>query len=136
MIYSKTGGFQGIGFAIPIDIALKVLQQIKDHGYVVRGWLGVEGQEVYPVTFKKLNLSASKGILLTSVDRSGPADKAGLQRGDIITHINDRAITTVNDIMNIIAEAQPGETIGIAGLRERQSFMTDVKLGERPMVSK
>jgi len=136
LIYTKTGGFQGIGFAIPIDIALKVLKQIKEHGYVVRGWLGVEGQEVPPKALKQLDLSVDKGIILTSVDQNGPADIAGLQRGDIITHINKKPMATVHDVMNIIADGRPGEVIEISGLRMRQSFSVDVTLGERPMVSK
>lgn len=135
LIYTKTGGFQGIGFAIPIDIALKVLDQIKDHGYVVRGWLGVVGQVVPPKLLKQLNLPTDKGILITALDRGGPAENAGLKPGDIITHINNNAITTVHDIMNIIAESQPGEHIEISGLRMRQSFMATVILGERPLVS-
>lgn len=135
LIYTKTGSFQGIGFAIPIDMALKVLEQIKDHGYVVRGWLGIEGQEVNTKILKQINLPVSKGILITSLAIGGPAEKAGLQPGDIITHINNDAITTGHDIMNIIADSQPGEKIEISGLRKRQSFMATVILGERPMVT-
>lgn len=136
LIYTKTGGFQGIGFAIPIDIAFKVLNQIKEHGYVVRGWLGVEGQEVPKKALKQLNLSVEQGIILTALDRGGPADLAGLKRGDIITHINKKSIATVHDVMNIIAEGQPGEIMEISGLRMRQSFTANVTLGERPMASK
>ena len=135
LIYTKTGGFQGIGFAIPIDIALKVLDQIKEHGYVVRGWLGVEGQEVNIEILKQLNLAVSKGILITAVDLDGPADSAGLKSGDIITHINGNEISTVNDIMNVIADGRPGESIEISGIRMRQSFMSNVILGERPLNS-
>ena len=135
LIYTKTGGFQGIGFAIPIDIALKVLNQIKEHGYVVRGWLGVEGQEVNAEILKQLNLTANRGILITSLDQGGPADNAGLKSGDIITHINNKEISTVNDIMNVVADGRPGESIEISGIRKRQSFMTNIILGERPMNS-
>lgn len=135
LIYTKTGGFQGIGFAIPIEFALKVLEQIIQNGYVVRGWLGVEGQEVNPEFLKRLNLSASKGIIITAVDRNGPAERAGIIPGDIITRINGKPISTVPDIMNVVAERRPGEIIEIYGYRERQSFTANVKLGERPMVS-
>lgn len=135
LIYTKTGGFQGIGFAIPIDIALKVLDQIKKNGYVVRGWLGVEGQEVNKEILGQLNLTVNKGILITALDMDGPAAKAGLKGGDIITHINNDEISTVNDIMNVVADGQPGESIVISGLRKRQSFTTNVILGERPMAT-
>ena len=135
LIYTRTGSFQGIGFAIPIDIALKVLEDIIEHGYVVRGWLGVEGQEVYSKIFEQLKLPISKGILITSLDSVGPAQKAGLKTGDIITHINNNTVTSVHDIMNVVAEGQPGESIEISGLRMRQSFTTNVVLGEQPMNS-
>ena len=135
LIYTKTGGFQGIGFAIPIDIALKVLIQIKEHGYVVRGWLGVEGQEVNTKILKQLKLTTGNGILITALDQGGPADKAGLKNGDIITHINNKEISSVNDIMMVVADGKPGEIIEISGIRKRQSFMTNITLGERPMNS-
>jgi len=135
-IFSSTGNFQGISFAIPIDLAHKVAEQIIKNGYVVRGWLGAEGQELTPQILRSLELDSAHGILLTSIDKSGPGDKAGLKRGDIITRINQKDIYSTNDILNMIAEGKPGDVFLIEGLRKRQSFMTRAVLGQRPIMSR
>jgi serine protease DegS len=136
LIFTKTGGFQGIGFAIPIDLAKSVMEQITEHGYVVRGWLGVEGVDLSQQILNKIGLPDIKGILVTSVDRGGPGDKAGLKPGDIITHINGEQLTSVIDILNKIAAGKPGDTFDIEGIRQRQSFSTEAVLGQRPMMSR
>ncbi len=135
-IFSSTGNFQGISFAIPIDLAHQVAEQIIKHGYVVRGWLGAEGQELTPQILRSLELSSAHGILVTSVNAGGPGDKAGLKRGDIITKINQQKILNTNDILNMIAAGQPGDEFIIEGLRERQSFTTKAILGQRPVMSR
>jgi len=135
-IFSSTGNFQGISFAIPIDLAHKVAEQIIKNGYVVRGWLGAEGQELTPQILRSLELNSAHGILVTSVDKNGPGDKAGLERGDIITKINQQDIYTTNDILNLIAAGKPGDVFLIEGLRQRQSFMTRAVLGQRPIMSR
>jgi len=135
-IFSSTGNFQGISFAIPIDLAQKVAEQIIENGHVVRGWLGAEGQELTPQILRSLELDSAHGILVTSVDKGGPGDKAGLKRGDIITQINQQDIFTTSDILNLIAEGKPGDEFLIEGLRERQSFMTKAILGQRPIMSR
>lgn len=135
LIFTKTGSFNGIGFAIPIDLAIDVLKQIVKHGYVVRGWLGVGGQALTPSIIDKLGLENITGILVTDVDAQGPGDKAGLKPGDIITHINGQAIESAQDILNIVAAGLPGDTYEIAGLRQRQSINLKATLGQRPMMS-
>jgi len=135
-IFSSTGNFQGISFAIPIDLAHQVAEQIIKNGYVVRGWLGAEGQELTPQILRSLELDSAHGILVTSVDKNGPGDKAGLKRGDIITRINQQDIFTTNDILNLIAAGKPGDVFVIEGLRQRQSFMTRAVLGQRPIMSR
>jgi len=135
-IFSSTGNFQGISFAIPIDLAHKVAEQIIKNGYVVRGWLGAEGQELTPQILRSLELNSAHGILVTSVDKNGPGDKAGLERGDIITKINQQDIYTTNDILNLIAAGKPGDVFVIEGLRQRQSFITRAVLGQRPIMSR
>lgn len=135
LIFTKTGGFQGIGFAIPIDLAEMVLEQIIENGYVVRGWLGVEGVDLSPQILLRIGLPDINGILLTGIDPDGPGDKAGLKTGDIITHINGEAITSVRDILNKIAAGKPGDHFEIEGLRQRQSFSTHAELGQRPVMS-
>ncbi len=134
-IYSNTGNFQGISFAIPIDLALQVSRQIIQNGYVVRGWLGVEGQDISPQLVNSIAIQSLHGILITDVDADGPGDKAGLRPGDIITRINNHEIYTATDILNLVAAGRPGDIFQIEGLRKRQSFITRVKLGQRPLMS-
>ena len=135
LIYTETGSFNGIGFAIPIDLASNVLKQITEHGYVIRGWLGVEGVELTPRALSSIGLDHVQGVLITMVDSDGPGDKAGLQPGDIITRINGKAIAGTADVMNMIAEGKPGDEFLIDGLRMRQSFSTSAVLGQRPLMS-
>jgi len=136
LIFTKTGGFSGIGFAIPIDLAKTVLEQIIANGYVVRGWLGVSGQNLTPQILNKIGLREIRGVLLTEVDIDGPGDKAGLEPGDIITHINGQPLMSVKDVLDVIAAGKPDDVFDIEGLRERQSFMTKAVLGQRPVMSR
>ena len=136
LIYTETGNFQGIGFAIPIDLARFVLEQITTNGYVIRGWLGVAGQALNPEILKKIDLNTEHGILVTDVDVGGPGDKAGLKPGDIIISINQQDIVNTVDIMNIIAAGKPGDEFDIQGIRKRQSFSVKATLGQRPLMSR
>ncbi|VAW54253.1 Outer membrane stress sensor protease DegS [hydrothermal vent metagenome] len=135
-IFSSSGNFQGISFAIPIDLALHVAKEIIQYGYVVRGWLGVEGQELTSQILRSVELDSMHGILITDVDQNGPGDLAGIKRGDIITKINQQKILSTNDILNMIAAGRPGDEFIIEGLRKRQSFMTKAVLGQRPVMSR
>lgn len=135
-IYSNTGSFQGISFAIPIDLAKQVAEQIIQNGYVIRGWLGVEGQEVTTQISHSLELDKTHGILITDVDKNGPGDLAGLKSGDIITQINQQKIIDTNDILNLIAAGRPGDEFLVEGIRQRQSFTTKAVLGQRPLMSR
>ena len=134
LIYTETGNFNGIGFAIPIDLVTDVMNQITENGYVIRGWLGVEGQNVPLQTLESIGLRI-QGVLITSVDSGGPGDIAGLQVGDIITHINNTEIRDTADVLDLIAAGRPGDNFRIDGIRERQSFSIDAVLGQRPMRS-
>jgi serine peptidase DegS len=135
LIYTRTGNFQGIGFAIPIDLVKSVLAQIIANGYVVRGWLGVEGRDLSASELELINLNTVRGILINSVDENGPGDKAGIRAGDIITHINKQPITQTSDIVNTIAAGKPGDKFEIEGIRQRQSFLLEATLGQRPLRS-
>lgn len=135
-IYSSSGNYQGISFSIPIDLAQQVAGQIIQNGHVVRGWLGVEGQELTLSVLRSVDLKSMHGILITDVDKDGPGDRAGLKNGDIITRINEQEINNTFDIMNMIALGKPGDKFLIEGIRARQSFTTEAILGERPQMSK
>jgi serine protease DegS len=134
LIYTDTGNFNGIGFAIPIDLVTDVMQQITENGYVIRGWLGVEGQNVPLQTLQSIGLEI-QGVLITGIDKDGPGDMAGLEVGDIITHINRTAIKNTADVLDMVAAGRPGDNFRIDGIRERQSFSVDAVLGQRPMRS-
>ncbi len=134
LIYTETGNFNGIGFAIPIDLVTDVMNQINQNGYVIRGWLGVEGQNVPLQTLQSIGLRI-QGVLITSIDTGGPGDKAGLEVGDIITHINHIEIKDTADVLDLIAAGRPGDNFRIDGIRARQSFSIDAVLGQRPMRS-
>ena len=134
LIYTETGNFNGIGFAIPIDLVVDVMTQITENGYVIRGWLGVEGQNVPLQTLQSIGLQV-RGVLITGVDEGGPGSKAGLEVGDIITHINQVDIKDTADVLDMIASGRPGDNFRIDGIRERQSFSVDAVLGQRPMRS-
>ena len=135
-IFSSTGNYQGISFAIPIDLAQKVAEQIITNGFVVRGWLGVEGQELTTQVLQTVELESMHGILITDVDQGGPGDIAGIKRGDIITKINEKDILSTVDILNLVAAGRPGDEFIIEGIRQRQSFATTAVLGQRPIMSR
>ena len=131
-IYSQSGNYLGISFAIPINLVLDVVQQIIDNGEVVRGWLGVEGVDLNAEMLKHVDLADIQGVLITDVFDQGPADIAGIKVGDILTHINKKIIRDTRDVLDVIAHGQPGDKIIINGIRERQSFTGQAILGQRP----
>jgi len=131
----QSATFQGIGFAIPVDMANNVYSQIKHHGHVIRGWIGLEGQPVTLEIIRKLDLDISYGILITTADENGPGYNAGLKQGDIITHIGDHQLRDITEIMQKVANSAPGDTIVVKGLRMRESFVAEVTLAERPLQS-
>ncbi|MDH5483874.1 MAG: trypsin-like peptidase domain-containing protein [Gammaproteobacteria bacterium] len=135
-MFSQSGSFQGISFAIPTDMALKVVKQIIQYGGVIRGWLGVEGVDLNPQMLERLGLTDIQGVLVTDVFTNGPADKAGIIRGDIITHINNTLMRDARDMLDIIAQGRPGDSIEINGIRKGQSFNTKVTLAQRPQESR
>lgn len=131
-IFSRSGGSQGIGFAIPIDLARDVMQQIIEHGEVVRGWLGVAIQNITEELAQSFGLESLDGVIISNIIRNGPADQAGLTRGDVITHINGAAVKNVRTALTQISQAQPGTTVKISGIRQGQTFNVDVTVMQRP----
>ena len=132
-IFSKTGGSQGIGFAIPVSLAKGVMDQILQRGRVVRGWLGVAGQDITPELAESFGLTESRGVLISGVLEDGPADKAGIEPGDVITQINNRVPSSAQEILEIISTMPPGSTIHIIGWRGKLRLETDAVISERPL---
>ncbi|MDR9435704.1 MAG: Do family serine endopeptidase [Thiohalophilus sp.] len=132
-IFSRSGGSQGIGFAIPTSLARDVMQQIIEHGEVKRGWLGVAIQNINDNLAESLDLDEDqKGVIITSILNQGPADDAGLQPGDVITQINDKAVTDVANALDIISNHRPGDRITINIIRQGKSMKKTARVTQRP----
>ncbi len=131
-IFSRSGGSQGIGFAIPVTLVKSIMKQIIEHGEAVRGWLGIEIQTLTPALAESFGLKDTKGIIVAGILRNGPADHAGLQAGDIITAIGGKAVLDANNALNLIAQAMPGETVELRGLRNGREFTIEATIGRRP----
>jgi len=121
-IFSRSGGSQGIGFAIPVSLAKNVMQQIIEHGHVVRGWLGVAIQSIDTKLAEALNLNSTDGVVITNIIVNGPADQAKLTRGDAITKINGVKIKNVRHALNTISLSKPGDKLSIEGVRQGKIF--------------
>ena len=131
-IFSRSGGSQGIGFAIPVSLAKDVMRQIIEHGHVSRGWLGVEIQEITTELAESFNLKSQDGIIIAGVLRGGPADQAGLEPGDVVLKINDTTINSAGAALNVISQTRPGNSIKIEGIRNRKAFSLKAEVAERP----
>ena len=131
-IYSPNGGSVGIGFAIPSSLAKSVIAQLKEHGQVERGWLGVQVQEVTPEIAKSLRLPKPEGALVADVTKGGPAAKSGLKQGDVITSFNGHAIQKVRDLPIVVAQTPIGQKAKVAVWRGGRETSLDVAIGQMP----
>jgi serine protease DegS len=132
-IYTKSGGSEGVGFAIPAQLVNKVFEQIRDKGRVVRGWIGVTTtQAVTPELAQALGLGDTKGLLVAQILRNGPADKAGIKPGDVIQKVNGVAATTARVMVDLVADIQPGDDVKIELTRDGDSQTVHVEVVERP----
>lgn len=131
-IFSKSGGSQGIGFAIPAKLALEVMEEIIKHGQVIRGWLGLEVQPLTKELAESFGLEGRPGIVIAGIYRDGPAQRAGLQPGDLIVSIDGQPAADGRHAMNQVAQTRPGETIEIEILRNGQALTLTAEIGLRP----
>jgi serine protease Do len=125
---SATG--QGIGFAVPINLAKEVLVQLKEQGKVTRGWLGVSIQEVTPEIAKSFGLKEAIGALISDIVPNGPADKAGFKRGDIIIELNGKTVKDYHDLPHMVALIPPGEKASFKVLRSGETQALSAIIGE------
>jgi len=131
-----SGGSQGIGFAIPIKLALEVMQSIIQHGQVIRGWLGVAVEVITPELVKTYGLKVDQGIVVTDIDPEGPAHKAGLRSGDVLLKLAGQPVKDGRLAMNQIARKQPGDSIAIEVRRQDKTLQLKATVGLRPLMEK
>jgi serine protease Do len=129
-IYSQTGGFMGISFAIPIDLATNISNQLKVNGKVTRGRLGIRLQEVTKDLAESFGLDHAKGALVAQVERGSPAEQAGIQSGDVVLKYAGRNIESSRDLPVLVGATQPGKNVTLEVWRKRHSVEVDVKVGE------
>jgi serine protease DegQ len=131
-IYSRSGGSLGIGFAIPASTARTVMDQIRRNGTVVRGYIGVEPQDVTPELAQAFKLPRSDGAIIAGVMRGGPADKAGVRTGDILIRVDERPIPNTATMLNVIAQIEPGTTGRFVFVRDGRQIELPITVGRRP----
>jgi Do/DeqQ family serine protease len=131
-IFSRSGGNQGIGFAIPTSLAQNVMEEIIAHGRPQRGWLGIEAQAITPQIAGALELKDTKGVVVVGVVRGGPAHRAGLQPGDLLVSIDGRKINEAREALLNISSHKPGSIVKLGILREGKSMMLQATAIERP----
>ena len=136
-IYSRSGGSMGIGFAIPVSTAQHVMRDLISMGRVTRGWIGVEPQDISPELAASFKLPQTQGqslqgVVITGVLQNGPAAKAGIRPGDVITQVDQHKISNVSDLLSRVAALQPGQTTRIQILRAQGAAVVTVTPGERP----
>jgi serine protease Do len=131
-IFSKTGGYQGIGFAVPSNMVKAVMEQLIKTGKVIRGWLGVTIQEVTPELAQQFGLKYSDGVLVSDVSRGGPAQRAGIVRGDIILEYGGKKIQDVGLLRNAVAQSKVGSQVPVKILRRDKEMTVTATVVELP----
>ena len=131
-IFSRSGGSLGIGFAVPASTARNVLQQLVASGHVVRGWIGVEPQDISPQLAEALHLPVADGVIVAAVLRHGPADQAGMRAGDVVLDVAGRPVRNTGQLLNAVAALKPGKATGVRVLRKGQEQLLEVRIGTRP----
>ncbi len=131
-IFTRSGGSNGIGFAIPASIATDIMQELIDHGQVIRGWIGVETKLITEDLARSFGINKNTGVLISGVYRRGPAANADILPGDILTHMNNQKITDGRAAMNQVAGFDPGAKIVVRLLRNGQPIERVVLVGQRP----
>lgn len=131
-LYSRTGGYMGIGFAIPINMVKTIEDQLHNHGKVTRGWLGVGIQDISKDLAESFDLKEARGILITDVQKDSPADNAGLEQGDVITEIQGVEVKDVTDLRNKVALILPGTKVPFEIIRDGKNKELQITIGKQP----
>ena len=131
-IFSTSGGYQGIGFAVPTSMAKSVMESLIQKGKVIRGWLGVTIQNLTPDLAKQFDLENENGVLIGDIVDGSPAEKAGLKRGDVIVEFNGTKVTDPNQIRNMVANTEPGKEVEVTIIRNNEEMKKKVTISELP----
>jgi serine protease Do len=132
-IYSRTGGYMGLSFAIPINVAIDVSNQLKNTGKVTRGWLGIGIQEITKDLADSFGMKNTNGALVSNVEKGSPAEKGGLEAGDVIVKFDGKAISTSSDLPRVVGATKPGKQVAVEVLRKGASRTLNVAAGEMPV---
>jgi serine protease Do len=132
-IFSESGGYMGIGFAIPINMAKTIEKQLKEQGKVTRGYLGLSAQTLTKEMADTLGIKNGQGIIVAGIEKGTPADKAGIKSQDVITKVNGKKIESYDSFRNEIAAMKPGNSVKLSVDRNGKSIEIDATLSERPM---
>jgi serine protease Do len=135
-ILSESGGFEGIGFAIPSNMAVRVVDQLIKNGKVIRGWMGVSIQDLTPDLAKSFGLQVPKGALIADITKDGPADKAGLKKGDVILAYQGKEIDDTAALRNAVANTTPGQEVTVTIWREKKKEELKIKIGNAEELAK
>jgi len=131
-IFTRSGGYQGIGFAIPVNMVKTIMKDLVEKGKVTRGWLGVVIQDITPDLAKSFNVTVTEGVLVSEIQENSPAKEAGFERGDIVVEYDGKSIRDVNHLRNIVAQTEIGKKVKAKVLREGKEKELIVKIGEQP----
>jgi serine protease Do len=131
-IYSRSGGSMGLSFSIPIDVAIDISNQLKSSGKITRGWLGVAIQELTKELAESFGMKNTNGALIAGVEKGGPAEKGGLQAGDVITKFDGKAIVNSSDLPRAVGGAKPGKAVPVEVMRKGANKTLSVAVGEMP----
>ncbi len=131
-IYSRSGGSMGLSFAIPIDVAIDVSNQLKANGKITRGWLGIAIQEITKELAESFAMKNTNGALVAGVEKNGPADKGGLEAGDVITKFDGKPILTSADLPRAVGSTKPGKMAAVEILRKGSAKTLNIGVGEMP----
>ena len=134
-IYSRSGGSMGIGFAIPVSLAKQVMEQIIRQGSVIRGWIGIEAQDITPELAESFKLKEVRGSLIAGVLRGSPAERAGLRPGDVLLGIDGAEVSDSSSMLNLITGLEPEKKVVLSIARNQHKLDVPIIIGQRPKPS-
>jgi serine protease Do len=128
-IYSRSGGYQGLSFSIPINVAMSIAEQLKTNGYATRGWLGVMVQNVDQDLAESFGLNKPEGALIAQVTGKGPAEKSGIEAGDILVQFNGKQVVSSSALPPLVGAVKPGDSVEVVVIRDGKQKLLDVEIG-------